>query len=143
MKLSEIETITGRVEDGAWVRSIPDLPGLALKVRGADCTAAHLLRRKLLMEMPEEARRSLSDAESERIALEVMIHVLLVDWNITEDGEPDADGKPTQVPVPCTPVYARAALTDPKTLLLREAVSWASRYVALLGESSLARDAKN
>jgi len=143
MKLSEIEATTSRVEDGAWMRSIPNLPGLALKVRGIDCTAAELRRKQLLLELSDEDRRKLSDANSERITTELMAGVLLTGWNITKDGPLGADGVPTQVPIPFTVEAARAALTNPKTLLLREGVAYASRMVALLGVASLETDAKN
>lgn len=143
MKLSEIETITGRVEDGAWVNSIPNLPGLSLKVRGLNCTKADVLRAQLLRELPEEARRKPSDADNERIATEVMSRTLLIDWNITEDGPAGTDGQPTQVPVPCTVETARAALANPKMRLLREGVAYASQLVALIGSDGLAADAKN
>lgn len=143
MKLSEIETITGRVEDGAWVNSIPNLPGLSLKVRGISCSAADVLRSQLLRELPEEARRKPGDADNERIATEVMARALLVDWNITEDGPAGADGKPSEVRVPCTPETAREALANPKMRLLREGVAYASQLVALLGFDVLERDAKN
>lgn len=143
MKLSEIETITGRVEDGAWVKNIPNLPGLSLKVRGINCTAADVLRSQLLQDLPEEARRKPSDADNERIATQVMARVLLVDWNITEDGPAGADGKPTQVRVPFTVEAAQTALANPKVRLLRDGVAYASQFVALLGTDRLEADAKN
>lgn len=134
MKLSEIEAATSRVEDGAWVRGLPSLPGVAVKVRGMDCMAADLLRKRLLLEMPEEQRRALSEEDRERVNIEVMAGAVLVDWNITDD----AGGR-----LPCTADAARSALSDPKTRLLREGVAYASQVVAVVGVASLETDAKN
>lgn len=134
MKLSDIAVSTSRIEDGAWVRAIPDLPGLALKVRGINATAADLVRGRLLRELPEQARRNLSEEDNARINIEVMAQALLLDWNITDDAG---------APMPCTADAARAVLSNPKTLLLREAVAWSSRMVALLGAEHLEADAKN
>lgn len=134
MKLSDIEAATSRVEDGAWVRGLPNLPGFAVKVRGMDCMAADLLRKRLLQELPDEQRRALSEEDRERINIEVMSGAVLVDWTITDD----AGGR-----LPCTVDAARSALSNPKTRLLREGVAYASQVVAVVGTASLDADAKN
>lgn len=141
MKLNDIKATGQRIERGAWVRNLPLLPGVALKVRGYGNTdfkkAAELIRG----EYSEEQLKT--DEVQATIKGRVLHDAILLDWSGLEDdaAQPDAEGK--LPPLKYSRDLALQILTDPEMEVFRDAVDQAASVVAVSGQASLETDAKN
>lgn len=136
MKISAIKVDAKKLEGGAWVKTIPGLPGVALKVRSLGNTDARVLRSRLIEEIPRiERLAGLSPAAEDAIVTECLIETVLIDWHGLEgdDGGPLAFDRAT----------ARRYLTDPDYASFRGAVVWAATSLGELGTSTLEADAGN
>jgi hypothetical protein len=137
MKMSAIAIDPNRRELGAWVKDIPDLPGVELKVRGSDCAEARKLRTVLIEQIPRARRLRGRIAQEDRDEIEtaVLHRVLLQDWRGIEDDDdkPEAYSKDK----------ALAYLTDPRFTTFRNGVIWATNVVAEDQEAGTEADAGN
>ena len=135
MKLSALKT-DPRIDQGAWVRDIPGLPGLALKVRPVGNVDAQRAYRAALAAIPRAKRMTGLDPADERAASdEAMVKAVLLDW----DGLEDDDGDP----IPYSEKLARELLTQPETEAFRDGVVFAATVVKELGVVEMKDTAKN
>jgi hypothetical protein len=119
--------VTAKIEHGAWVKGIPNLPGLALKVRGIGNSDYRRLLMKLRADLsPDEIADEKKQAEMDA---RLMQETILVGWDGMED--------------PFTPEHVKTWLTDPELAVFRSGVVYAASTVAQDGRESLEADAKN
>jgi hypothetical protein len=125
VKLGEIKNVTSKIEQGAWVKDLPNLPGVAVRVRGYGNSD---YRRKLAKLRPQ----MLSDdpAEQEALDARLMAETILVDWDGIDD-------------TPYSPETAKTLLADPDLAAFRMGVNYAASVVAREGQQTLEADAKN
>lgn len=128
MKLSEIAVNAEAIEVGRWVSVGHLLPGVKLKVRGADNTDCRRLRNKLISEVPRAERiKGLDTKTSDSINARLLAETILVDWSGLEDD----DGNPLAF----SNGKALDILADPSFVVFKNAVEWAA---AVVGEDELA-----
>jgi hypothetical protein len=119
MKLSAIKVDSAVAAAGDWVKNIPDMDDLELKVRGTNCASARTLRNQLVRSLPSKVRtdpKGIPIETLDQIEAKVNAQVILLDWR-------NLDG------VPYSPEKAKELLTDPDYIFFREAVSWAATRV--------------
>lgn len=136
MDIAKIHTAVSNVQQGAWVHDLPfdEVGDLALKVRGLFNADAQRVREMFLAEVPEGEKDALSPDQQDSLVVSLICDALVVEWNVTSDGEP----------LPCTPEARRQVFTDPSIgKVMRAAALYAARHVAKLGKESLEADAKN
>lgn len=123
MKLSEIKARGERLEQGDWVRTIPQLDGLALRVRGYGSLAYEHGRTRLLNSRPKREAALRDDPREEYQEVGVLLaDTILLDWS----GLTDDDG----VDIPYSRAKASELLTDPDLRALRDAVHYAALMIA-------------
>lgn len=128
MKLSDIRVDAAKGEAGAWVRDLPGLPGVALKVRGIDNTDWRRVMAREMKTLPRVKRMNIDPAETERITTRCLIEAGIVDWAGIE-GE---DGKPLTFSA-----GAADLLADPDYAELRNAALYACGVVSRDGIETL------
>lgn len=123
MKLSSLKTDTATIEQGRWVKDIPDMGGLELKVRGLGNTDYRRLMDKKVEAVPRAKKvRGLDTAERDRVVSECLHEAILIDWKgLTDDNDE---------PLPYTKEHAFQLLTDPDFARFRGAVIWAAGVVS-------------
>jgi hypothetical protein len=124
MKLSDVKINAARAEAGAWVKDIPEMGDLELKVRGfhnADDRAI-LAREMEALPAKSRIRGRVSNEDRERIMTIRLRDAILVDWRNLEDEKGAA--------LPCTKENVEKCLTDPDLAAFRGAVVWAAGVVA-------------
>lgn len=129
MKLAQIEAVTANVEQGGWVRDLPNLDAdVAVRVRGlgnADYSQMLAKRRS------EMSAKEWSDPEAQKeVETDLLVETILVDWEGIDD-------------LPYSKEAAREILSDPRYLTFRRAVTYAATVVAQEGKETLEEDAKN
>ncbi|MBN6819517.1 hypothetical protein JRF84_07930 [Methylobacterium organophilum] len=149
MKLSSLKINSSRAEHGAWVRDLPEMGDLRLKVRGfgnTDYTAFLAKERALVPRDQREGGRrdgAIKQQHADAILIRGMVEHILIDW----DGLTDENDKP----VPFSKERAMAFLADPDFRPLRNAVAFAAseveemesdRVEAVVGNSSSASGGK-
>lgn len=124
MKFSDIAEINRRVQEGEWVRDIPLLPGVALKVRGINSGAYSDLRQKLVRQLSREdkAGGTISEGQAERIDKQLLSEALLLDWTGIEGD----DG----AVVPYSKETAEHLVSAPEYQIFRDGVQYAAMTVA-------------
>lgn len=128
MKLDDLKAITRNIEQGAWVRDLPNLPGVALKVRGTfNADYSRLMAKLMAQRTPEQVG---NEEEDEKLEIQLLHETILVDWSGIEDA-------------PYSPDMALKLLSDPELAVFRGAVRYAGNVVARQGKQSLENDAKN
>lgn len=137
MKMSAIAIDPERRELGAWVKDIPDLPGVELKVRGSDCADARKLRTVLIEQIPRarRLRGRISQEDQDAIEIAVLHRVLLQDWSGIEDDD--------DKPLAFSKELALQYLEDPRFTTFRRGVIWATNVVAEDQEAGMEADAGN
>jgi hypothetical protein len=128
LKVKDIENRTSRVEGGGWVKNLPNLPGVAVKVRGSNNTEYRRRLGEMVGELSAEERKD-KDRLTE-IDTVLLAETILVDWEGIDDLE-------------YSPEAAMELLTNPKLALFREAVIFAANVVAHEGRDTLEDDVKN
>ena len=136
MKLTANKINSARREEGAWVKDLPDMEDLELKVRGVGNSDYRRMQTALLKTVPpKERRKGLLPATQDRIAVELQVETLLEDWkNVTDDA-----GKP----IPFSKETAREILSNPDYEVFRNAVAYAAGVVAEDEEEGREEDVKN
>lgn len=128
MKIDQIKAVTHKIEQGAWVDELPNLPGVAVKTRGTfNSDHSRLLNKLRSQHTPEQL---LTDEVQDAIELRVLHETILIDWAGIEDATYD-------------PGVALKILSDPDLAVFRRAVAYAGNVVAREGRASLERDTKN
>lgn len=118
-----------KLEQGAWVESIPEWGDLRLKVRGIGNSDFRRLQSTLFESIPRQkrVRGSIDPDEQDRITATCLFNTVLIDWdNLQENGEA----------VPYSKEAAKRYLFDPEFVEFRAAVSWAASVVSERGEDS-------
>ena len=122
MKLSSLRVDAARTD---WVGDIPEMGDLRLKVRSSLCADFRETVSTLRRAVPRGAFNrdgSLPVDISERISGEALHKTILLDWeNLTGDDDSV---------IPYTKETALKLLTDPEYAVFRNAVFWASEFVA-------------
>lgn len=87
MKISELEVDQKVIEEGKWVSNIPELPGVRLKVRGAQNKDWRRMAQRLVNAVPRKLRvnGSLDPEEADRISALIILNTGLLDWEGIED----------------------------------------------------------
>ena len=128
MKLQDARDITTKIEQGAWVRNLPNLPGVAVKVRGWGNSDHRRIRAKMATETPPE---QLSDPQiQDALQARAILETILVDWSGFDD-------------CPFTRENAEMVLHDSTLAVIRAGIEYAAGTVALEGKASLDDDVKN
>ncbi len=132
MDIGKLE-VAAPIYDGQWVKDIPGLGDARLKVRGLSSPQARKLRNRLFAS-EGVAGEKLTDEAVERIASQVALKALLLDWEgFTEHGQP----------VPYDATLAEIWLTDPKFAVFADAVIIAASRVDALEEKYFVDVTKN
>lgn len=127
MKLSSLKINSSRAEQGAWVRDLPEMGDLRLKVRGFGNTdySAFLAKERALVprDQREGGRRdgAIKQQHADAILVRGMVEHILMDW----DGLTDEHDKP----LPFSKERAMAFLADPDFRPFRSAVVFAASEV--------------
>ncbi|MBS7696270.1 MULTISPECIES: hypothetical protein [unclassified Chelatococcus] len=124
MDLKSAKVNSVLIEAGEWVKDIPGMDDLALKVRGLGCIEAKNFMSRRVRALPKGTMNrdgTFPPALQERLLTEQCIEVLLLDWeNLTED----------KTTVPYSKEKARELLTNPDYRPLKDAVLWAANTLA-------------
>jgi hypothetical protein len=135
LKLSALKT-DPRIDQGAWVREIPGLPGLAFKVRPLNNNDAQRIYRRALAQIPRANRVTGVDPADERAASdEALLKAVLLDWSGLEDDEAGE--------IPYSEKLAREIITQPEYDAFREGLIFAATVVKEIGVLDLKEAAKN
>lgn len=106
-------------EAGVWIRNIPNLLDIGLKVRAADCAPARRLRTEIESGTPQVL---LNDPKTEEATqTRILSEVILLDWENVFDGD---------TPVPFSVEAAVRYLSDPNMKVFRRGVTHASILAA-------------
>jgi hypothetical protein len=137
MKLSEAKIDSSRLEAGDWVKNIPDMGDLELKVRGLGNADYRRRQAALFRTLPRSGRAQgvIDPADADRIEAILLVETVLVDWRglIGDDDQP----------IPYSKEFAQKLLTEPDYRPFRAAVAWAASVVAEGLAEDRAADAKN
>lgn len=149
MKLSSLKINSTRAEQGAWVKDIPGMGDLRLRVRGFSNSDYAAFMAREVAAVPRDQREgnrrdgALKQKARDTLLLRGMVEHILVDW----DGLTDDNDKP----VPFSKDRAMDLLLDPDLRPFREAVAFAAgeveeaesdRVEAVVGNSSPASGGK-
>ena len=121
MRLSDIKVNPDAVQNGEWVKEIPEFEDLEVQVRGFDSSAYRLAQAKKIRLLPRGLRQNPTPEVSDRMQSELLYEVVLLDWKnlIGDDGKPIVYSKEK----------AKELLADPQYRALRDAVAWAASVV--------------
>lgn len=112
------------IEDGAWIGGLPNMGDLELKVRGLKSRLVRELYESKVRAVPNDKRdrktREPVLSERERIAVELLHEVVLLDWRGLTDG-----GKPVKY----DPALAKVWCMDPSYRQFADAVTHAAMMV--------------
>lgn len=128
MRITDMAIDVDRLEKGAWIEET-EIPGLRLKVRGANNHDWRKLQQKLLEQVPRKSRLGgrLELDTSDEIQTKLLLHCCLLDWGGLEDKQGN--------PIPYSLEQARTFLTDPQYGRFRDAVVVAANLVADIKEA--------
>ena len=124
MKLSAIKVNSALAEQGSRVDSIPDLPGIRIKARGANNSDYRVLEAKLIREIPRADRlEGLRPADQDRIMGTLLLETVV----IGVEGLTEEDG---ETPVTYNRELAQKLLLDPDYRVFRAGAAYAGAIVA-------------
>lgn len=137
MKLSATKVDSALAEQGDWVNSIPNLPGIRIKARGTNNNDYRILEGKLVREIPLADRvEGVSPMDQDRIAGTLLLETVVIDIDgITEDDE--------TTPVKYTRELGRQLLTDPDYKVWQAGAAYAGSVVAQRRKKVETTEAKN
>ncbi|MBS7737940.1 MULTISPECIES: hypothetical protein [unclassified Chelatococcus] len=124
MDINSIKVDSAVIEVGEWVRKIPEMGDLGLKVRGEGNEDFKRFLNRKLRNVPKGARHrdgTVPPALMESIIGEALLETVLIDWANLKNGDED---------VPYSKELARTFLTDKDYRHFRTAVQWAASFVA-------------
>lgn len=120
MKLSSAKVDSSAIEAGDWVRKIPQMGDLGLKVMGFGSTEDLQVQKDFIEALPMDQRAELS-AATERDLNTERILAALQDWeNVVGDDN---------LPIPFSKAFAREVLTNRDFMPFRDAVWFACGVV--------------
>jgi hypothetical protein len=128
MKLKDIKETGQKIEQGAWVEDLPNLPGVAIKARGTFNSDYNRLLQKLRSKLSQADL--MNDEVNNEIETQLLLETILLDWSGIEDAE---FGK----------AIAGKLLRDPDMAILRRAVVYAGNVVAREGKDRIEDATKN
>ena len=137
MNLSSLKIDASAIEQGRWIKDLPELGDIQIKTRGTGNADWRRLHQKLVSALPAQARvRGLiSPEEQDRIGVELLVETALLDWkNITDD-----DG----VQIPFSKEKAREFLENPDMAKFKSGVQFAAGIVGEEEEAGRDADEKN
>lgn len=125
MDLSAVRVDLTRSKAGEWVKNIPGLGDIELKIKGSNTPAFRLGRIRAQKAIPAGARLEdgLIDPEEADKSNGLVLADLLVDWKNVNDGDAE---------VPFSREAAVRFLTDPELPVFRDGVAYAADEVATL-----------
>lgn len=132
MKLNEIRDVGRRIDQGAWVGDLPNLPGVRVRVRGLFNASYNRLMQKMRNDYTPEQLRD--EKVQDTIDINLTLDAILLDWDGIEDENEQ---------VPYSREVAQQLLTDPDMDVFRRAVAYASSIVAREGQDKVKDDVKN
>ena len=123
MKLSTLKVDADKIEAGDWVRNIPEMGDLGLKVRGLQNAQYRRLQAKLLDAVPRSQRQGgrVDPDVMDGIMSSCLLSTVLLDWDGLEDEAGAA--------VAYSKEQAKTFLTDPIYRRFRDAVVYAATVV--------------
>jgi hypothetical protein len=124
VKIGEIKIDPAKQEQGAWVKDIPEMGEVQLKVRGTACVEFRKLQAQLIEQVPRSRRvRGRLSQEDQDSIMDACLHrVALLDWK----GFQNDDGSE----LPYDRDLAKTFISDPAYRKIREAILWAASSVA-------------
>jgi len=137
MKLSALKVDSALIEQGDWVDSIPDLPGIRIKARGTNNTDYRILEAKLVREIPRGDRaEGVAPVDQDRIAGRLLLETVVIDvQGLTED-----DGK---TPIAYTRELGEKLLMDPDYRVFQAGAAYAGSVVAQRRKATEGIEVKN
>lgn len=128
MRTDQMVEVSSKIEQGRWVKNLPNLPGVAVKVRGLD----NWDYRRFRVDAAREATAAqLEDPDfQDQLEGEGFRRAILLGWSGIDDLE-------------FSPAAAEKLLTDSRMRVFRDAVRWAAANVVELGRDSLENESKN
>jgi hypothetical protein len=124
LKLGDIKQATSKIEQGAWVKDLPNLPGVSVRVRGYGNSDYRRLLAKLRPQFSDDP------VEQEKVDNRLLAETILLDWDGIDD-------------TPYSPETARELLADPDLAVLRMGVNYAASVVVKEGQAAIEADLKN
>ena len=124
MKLSESKINVEAQEQGAWIRDIPNCPGLEVLTRGINNKSYRLRQQALFRsKVPQKDRlaQTVKPETQDEIQAILLAETCLLDWKGLEDG----DGQP----IPFDPATALTLLQNPENADLRDGCAYAAERV--------------
>ena len=128
MELDQIKATTRRVQQGAWVKDLPDLPGIAVKVRSY--RNADFKRNLAEVRAEYKPEELLTKEVQDKIQARLLLDTILLDWSGIDEA-------------PYSREMAETLLNDPEFESFRQAVDYAAGIVAIHGQEQLEADIKN
>lgn len=136
MKLDDVIIDPDKREQGAWVKDIPNLDDLELKVRGRNNRDWARMEQKLTAAVPRHRRlNGMEWEEQQKITNTLLLNTSLLDWRGLKNGNGEE--------IPYSKELARKYLTDPRYERFAEGCFWAAVFVAEIGQAEVEADAKN
>lgn len=137
MKLFDIKVDVKAVEDGEWIKDLPEMGDLRLKVRGQNSAAWRFLHRKLINALPRNIRNrpdGLPIKVQDEIMSKLLVGAGLLDWKNLEL----EDGMK-----PYSRELAEKLICDPEYALFRDVVMLATARVGTADAEAEEELAKN
>lgn len=136
MKLSDIRVDAAKQEEGEWVKDIPEMGDLELRVKGLNIPAYRNMQSKMYESVPRQhkSRGRVSTEYQEKITNQCLHAHILLDWKNVNDGEKD---------VPFSKEMSHELLTKPEYRAFRDAVIWAASTVGQVAAEEGEDDLKN
>jgi hypothetical protein len=128
VKLKEIRETTKKLEDGAWVQDLPNLPGVAIKARGTFNSDYNRLFQKLRNKLNQA--ELMDDTVNEEIETQLLVETILLDWKGIDDA-------------PFDKAKVADLLREPELAVLRRACVYAGNVVVREGKAELETTTKN
>jgi hypothetical protein len=135
MKLSASAIDPKLVNEGEWIKDIPEFEDLELHVRGLNNPDYRRVQAKKFQLLPRGLRAKPTPEVSDRIQTELLVETCLLGWkNLSGD-----DDKPIEF----SKEKAMELLKDPQYRAFREAVAWAAAVVGAERDEDREGSAKN
>lgn len=137
MKLSATKVDSALIEQGDWVDSIPDLPGIRIKARGTNNSDYRLLEGRLVREIPRLQRaEGVSPEDQDRIAGRLLLESVVLDIEgITEEDE--------VTPVKYTKDLGAKLFLDPDYRVWAAGAAYAGSVIAQRRKAAAETETKN
>lgn len=137
MKISSTKVDSALIEQGDWVNSIPDLPGIRIKARGTNNSDYRILEGKLVREIPRTQRaEGVSPVDQDRIAGTLLLETVVLDIEgITEEDE--------ITPIKYTKELGSKLFLDPDLRVWAAGAAYAGSVVAQRRKADEAAEVKN